>query len=210
MSAEEGRSDAAVPSFCETLRAGAKPTWDAALDHPFFREVGVDTLADDVYVRYLRIEYGFVDSAAAVLGYAIAKAPSFRERRRLALNLHGLVTDQEQFFVDAFDRFAKSPEQRVATPSQASSAGLHELFLRVAATEGYEEILACLLGAEWLYLTWCSRADRTPSQRPAIRDWGGPPRRRGVCGGSRLAAQRTRLSRTGAGRGSKNASRRPF
>jgi thiaminase/transcriptional activator TenA len=48
---------------------------------------------------------------------------------------------------------------------------LHELFLGVAATEGYEEILGCLLGAEWLYLTWCSKANATPSARPAIRDW---------------------------------------
>ena len=31
--------------------------------------------------------------------------------------------------------------------------------------------LACVLAAEWLYLTWCSKADRTPSSRAYIRDW---------------------------------------
>ena len=44
-------------------RRGAT-TWDAALDHRFFREVAADTLADEVFARYLRIEYGFVDTAA--------------------------------------------------------------------------------------------------------------------------------------------------
>jgi thiaminase len=55
-------------------------------------------------------------------------------------------------------------------PTQGTSAALHELFLGAARTEGYEEILACTLAAEWLYLTWCSRVHRTPSARPAIRD----------------------------------------
>ncbi len=159
------------PSFCEGLRAEAQATWDAVLGHRFFREVATDTLADDVFARYLRIEYGFVDTAAVALGYAVAKAPSFRERRHLAFNLYGLTTDQQQFFAAAFERIGAPEGQRAGLPPQGASAALHELFLGVARTEGYEEILACMLAAEWLYLTWCSRARRTPSARPAIRDW---------------------------------------
>jgi len=41
----------------------------------------------------------------------------------------------------------------------------------VAEAEGYEEILACTLAAEWMYLTWCSAANQSPSSRGAIRDW---------------------------------------
>jgi thiaminase/transcriptional activator TenA len=159
------------PSFCEGLRAEAQATWDAVLGHRFFCEVAADTLADDVFARYLRIEYGFVDTAAVALGYAVAKAPSFRERRHLALNLYGLTTDQQQFFAAAFERIGAPGGQRTGLPPQGASAALHELFLGAARTEGYEEILACTLAAEWLYLIWCSRAHRTPSARPAIRDW---------------------------------------
>jgi thiaminase/transcriptional activator TenA len=103
MSATDASAAAAGRSFCEALRAGARTTWDAALDHRFFREVAADTVADEVYARYLGIEYGFVDAAARVLGHAVARAPSFRERRHLALNLHGLVTDQERVFSEAFN-----------------------------------------------------------------------------------------------------------
>jgi thiaminase/transcriptional activator TenA len=171
MSGERMPSEVSDASFCETLRARARSTWDAAVDHRFFSEVASDALAEDVFVRYLRIEYGFIDTAAAALGYAVAKAPSFRERRHLALNLYGLVTDQERFFVGAFDRVNAPYDQRHGLPPQGESAGLHELFRSVASAESYEEILACFLGAEWLYLTWCSRANRAPSSRPAIRGW---------------------------------------
>ena len=81
------------------------------------------------------------------------------------------MTDQEQFFVDAFERVGAAPDQRTGLPPRGLSAPLHDLFLGVAKTEGYEEILACVLAAEWMYLTWCSTANKTSSSRPAIRDW---------------------------------------
>jgi thiaminase len=93
-----------TPSFSERMRTRADRTWRAILRHRFFREVAADAINDRVFSRYLRIEYGFVDTAARALGYAVAKAPSFQERRRLGLGLYGLVTDQEQVFVDAFER----------------------------------------------------------------------------------------------------------
>ena len=57
------------------MRARADRTWRAVLRHRFFREVATDAIADRVFARYLRIEYGFVDTAARALGYAVAKAP---------------------------------------------------------------------------------------------------------------------------------------
>jgi thiaminase/transcriptional activator TenA len=164
------RAMAEEMSFSEGMRARAQLTWDAVVDHRFFREVAKDTIDDGVFTRYLGIEYAFVDTAAVALGYAVAKAPSFRERRRLALGLHGLVTDQSQFFVSAFDRLGV-PSAASAASHEALAAPLHDLFLRVAREEGYAENLACSLGAEWLYLTWCSKAAETPSSRPTIREW---------------------------------------
>jgi thiaminase/transcriptional activator TenA len=158
-----------VSSFSERIRANARRTWDAALDHRFFREVTMNAIEDPVFARYLRIEYGFVDTAARALDYAVAKAPSFQERRRLGLGLHGLVTDQEQFFIGALDRMGSRATERRTLPPPALP--LHTLFLNVAETEGYEEIMVCILAAEWLYLTWCSTANRSPSSRDTIRDW---------------------------------------
>jgi thiaminase/transcriptional activator TenA len=159
----------------EKMRNGAEATWNACLAHRLFREVATDAIDDRVFARYLRIEYGFVDTASIALGYAVAKAPSFKERRRLAFGLYGVVTDQEQFFVDAFALIGLP----AATLLDRSSEPLHSLFLSVAKSEGYEEILTCTLAAEWMYLTWCSNAEQSPSSRSYIRNWvalhaGGP------------------------------------
>jgi len=63
------------------------------------------------------------------LGYAVAKAPSFRERRRLALGLHGLVTDQEEFFVKAFEQLGGEAISAPGAPCNALAAPrpLHSL-----------------------------------------------------------------------------------
>ena len=144
----------AVPSSSGRIRSGAEETWNAALSHRFFREIATDAIDDRDFARYLRIEYGFVDTAAVALGYAVAKAPSFQERRRLGHGLYGLVTDQEKFFVNAFERMAVPAEARTGLAPQGLSQPLHNLFLAVAESEGYEQILACVLAAEWMYLTW--------------------------------------------------------
>jgi thiaminase/transcriptional activator TenA len=160
-------------SFSERMRAHSRRTWNAILGHRFFCEVATDAIDDRVFARYLRIEYGFVDTAARALGYAVAKAPSFQERRRLGLGLYGLVTDQEKFFIDAFERMGAPDNERTGLAPQGLALPLHGLFLEVAETEGYEEILACTLAAEWMYLTWCSAANQSPSSRGTIRDWVG-------------------------------------
>ena len=159
------------PSFSERMRAQAGDTWEAIVGHRFFREIAADTVDARVFGRYLGVEYGFVDTAAAALGYAVAKAPSFVERRHLAMGLYGLVTEQERFFVRAFAEMGAKP--RPHGEREPLSAPLHDLFLAVARDEGYEEILACTLAAEWMYLTWCSAAAKQPSARKPIRDWVG-------------------------------------
>jgi thiaminase/transcriptional activator TenA len=158
-------------SFSDRMRAHSDRTWRAILRHRFFREVATDAVNDRVFARYLRIEHGFVDTATRALGYAIAKAPSFQERRRLGLGLYGLVTDQEQVFVDAFERMGAPANERIGLAPKGLALPLHALFLKVAETEGYEEILACTLAAEWMYLTWCTAANQSPSSRGYICDW---------------------------------------
>jgi thiaminase/transcriptional activator TenA len=132
-------------TFSHQMRSQAKAAWDAAIGHRFFREVADDTMDDRLFARYLKIEYGFVDCAAAALGYAVAKAPSLRERRRLAFGLYGLVTDQEQFFVSAFDRMGVPQEERAGLAPRGLSAPLHDLFLSVANSRATKRFsLLCL------------------------------------------------------------------
>ncbi len=195
-------------SFSERMRAHADRTWRAILRHRFFREVATDAINDRVFARYLRIEYGFVDTAARALGYAVAKAPSFQERRRLGLGLYGLVTDQEQVFVDAFERMGAPDNERTGLAPQGLALPLHALFLKVAETEGYEEILACTLAAEWMYLTWCSTANQSPSSRSVHSRLGRSSRRRRLCRACRVGPLGNRHKRTDAHRSPASAAER--
>src|SRR5271169_4064146 len=61
-------------TFSEQIRSQTKAAWDAAIGHRFFRKVAGDTTDDRILALYLKIEYGFVDCAAAALGYAVAQA----------------------------------------------------------------------------------------------------------------------------------------
>ena len=70
-----------------------------------------------------------------------------------------------------FERMGVHGEERTGLPPQEVALPLHALFLSVAATKGYEEILTCVLAAEWMYLTWCSTANQSPSLRDSIRGW---------------------------------------
>ena len=63
--------------------------------------------------------------------------------------------------VDAFARVGAQPDKRTGLSHRGLivTAPLDDLFLGIAKAEGYEEILACVLAAEWMYLTWCSMAE---------------------------------------------------
>src|SRR5580658_1647173 len=114
-------------SFSERMRAHSDRTWNVVLGHRFFREIATDAIDDRVFARYLRIEYGLVDTAARTLGYAVAKAPSFQERRRLGIGLYGLVTDQEQVFVDTFEQMGAPDNERTGRAPQGLARPLHAL-----------------------------------------------------------------------------------
>ncbi len=90
--------------FSDWLRDQAEPAWTRAVEHRFTHEIADDALDESVFKRYLTNEYSFVVTAATLLGYAIAKAPSMDEKARLAEGLRGLTTEQRAFFMRAFAR----------------------------------------------------------------------------------------------------------
>jgi thiaminase/transcriptional activator TenA len=147
--------------FTDWLRIAAKTTRRRALAHRLFREVAGDSIEDCVFARYLGIEYAFV----------VAKATGFAERRQLAIGSHGLVMDQQFYSVVAFEQLGPASRQPLSPRASELSDGLHELFLSMGKAKGYEEILTCILTAEWMYLTWCSEANRVPSRRGPIHYW---------------------------------------
>jgi len=148
----------------DEIRASAAVDWQEATSHRLFREIIDDRVDDRVFERYLRIEFGFIDTAAAALGAAIARAPNIDDRTILAAGLHDLLTSQVDFFVSALgtDRTFMVPP---------SARGIHLHFDAMTRSGDYAELLATMLAAEWLYQTWCSETLAEPSRRDIIRAW---------------------------------------
>jgi thiaminase/transcriptional activator TenA len=155
--------------FTDRLREAAREAWEAATTHRFTQEVRQNALPESVFLAYVLQEYAFVKTSATVLGYAVAKAPALDAQAHLARALVGLTTDQEDFFRRAFRELGVTDAALVA-PLPWEVEAFRDFVLRVAATESYEAVLTTILGAEWLYVTWC-RAVSAPITHPLLREW---------------------------------------
>lgn len=158
-------------SFTEWLRRESEPLWTRMIEHRFVRDMAGDTMAPDVFKRYLVYEHAFVDTAVTIFGYALVRAPSIAEQKRLVEVLRGLTDDQNSYFDRAFDALGVHDDLRRAPPLPASVSAFRDGMLVVAAHGAYEDIIASMLGAEWMYLTWCQAAHARRPKNALAAEW---------------------------------------
>jgi thiaminase/transcriptional activator TenA len=164
---------AAAPAarFSDWLRHASEPLWTDMIGHRFTQDMAMDKLAPEVFKRYLVYEHAFVDTAVTIFGYALVRAPSILEQKRLVEVLRGLTDDQNDFFDRAFDALGVPDNLRRRPPLPASVQAFRDGMLVVAAHRSYEDILAAILGAEWMYLTWCEAAHARRPQAALAAEW---------------------------------------
>jgi thiaminase (transcriptional activator TenA) len=162
------RADAA---FSEWLRAKNRAMWDAMVTHRFCRDLASDRLSEAAFVRYLRYEHAFVRAAIGIFAYALAKAPTGADQDRLIGVLAGLAGEQEDYFRRAFARLGLDPAPLAPDALPEAARGLRERVLAIAAEGSFAEILAAMLAAEWMYLTWCEQANDRGPRREAPAHW---------------------------------------
>lgn len=160
-----------MSGLADEVRAAAAGEWRRMQAHPFVVAIEEDRLPPAVLRRYLVNEYAFVETAIAIFGYALAKAPGIDERRALARIVTGLAEEQVPYFTAAFARLGMEPEdwRDAALPPRA--AMLRDGMLGYAAHGGFPDIVAAMLAAEWTYATFCTRAAARPISDPVLRDW---------------------------------------
>ena len=155
--------------FTDELRAAAEPTWAAAVNHRFVQELRDGTIDDAVFRRYLIQDYAFVGSLVGLVGAAVATAPTMDAKAGLA-DFLGVLTDEENdYFQRAFDALDVREQDR-SDPDRAGATAAFEDLVHRAAGEGYPEVLAVLVPAEWIYLSWASSAD-TALDRFYLQEW---------------------------------------
>ncbi len=163
----------AVPEghFTDWLRERAEPAWSAACGHRFTVEIADGSLDPAVFRRYLVQDYAFIETLATVLGFAIARAPGMAAKKRLTGFLAALTSDENDYFIRAFDAVGVGEVERTAPELASATREFRELMLAAAEAGSYEDLLAVIVPAEWIYLTWASdQAEAAPSQLH-YREW---------------------------------------
>ncbi len=148
-------------NFSEELRQANAVDWTAAKNHRFVDEIFAGTVSEDVMRRYLTQDYQFIDGFVALLGMAIATADHFAPRVRFAQFAAMITSDENTYFIRAFDALGVPEGERHAPAVTSATAGLQALMQEAAASRSYANCLAVLTVAEWLYLDWADRPGAT-------------------------------------------------
>lgn len=136
----------------EVLRQGTEANWHAATTHAFTRELADGTLPERKMRWYLQQDYQFVDGFVRLLASAIAHAPSLNDSVPVAQFLAVITGPENTYFLRAMEALGTEP---IDQPAPATKA-FQDLMAEAVASGRYENMLAVLVVAEWVYLSWAS------------------------------------------------------
>ncbi len=140
------------PRPTDLLRDGKSADWQAATTHTFTRELADGTLPEHKMRWYLEQDYQFVDGFVRLLASAIAHAPSLADSVPAAQFLAVITGPENTYFLRAMEALGTQPS---SDPAPATKA-FQDLMAEAAASGRYENMLAVLVVAEWVYLSWAS------------------------------------------------------
>lgn len=157
--------------FTEILKNSSQPLWSQAVDHRFVQELHAGTISDEVMAAYLIQDHRFLDSFLTLLGAAIATADTFEARLRFGQFAGMVSSDENTYFLRAFDALGVNADMREAIPDSQPTKGFQAIMREAAETRSYAAILSVLNVAEWLYLEWASDRDKVLPDNFVHAEW---------------------------------------
>lgn len=157
--------------FTEQLRQANQSTWQQAVEHRFVQQLFTGSVPEPVMTQYLVQDHRFLDSFLTLLGGAIATADTFEARLRFGRFAGMVSSDENTYFLRAFEALGVSEAQRAQTPDAPSTLGFSAIMREAAATRDYAAILAVLNVAEWLYQDWAIRAPKPLPDNFIYAEW---------------------------------------
>lgn len=136
----------------EMLKNSVANTWRAATSHAFTDELAQGTLSLDKMRWYLQQDYQFVDGFVRLLASAIAHAPTLADGVPAAQFLAVITGPENTYFLRALEALESAPIDKPAPETQA----FQELMAEATASGKYHYMLAVLVVAEWVYLSWAT------------------------------------------------------
>jgi len=157
--------------FTETLRAAGEPGWSNAVGHRFVQELFTGAVPDAVMARYLIQDHRFLDSFLTLLGASLASADTFEAKLRFGRFIGVVSSDENTYFLRAFEALSVTEGRRAADPDTLATAGFKAIMHEAAQARTYAAALSVLVVTEWLYLDWASRAPTSPPANFVHAEW---------------------------------------
>ncbi|KAB7615316.1 TENA/THI-4 family protein [Amylibacter sp. SFDW26] len=130
--------------------------WDAATKHPFCDALADGTLDLDKMRGYLVQDYQFIDGFVRLLASAIAHAPTLADSVPAAQFLALITGPENTYFLRSFEALGVTDIEWQNAELKAATMGFQELMTQATSSGKYEEMLAVLVVAEWIYLSWAT------------------------------------------------------
>ncbi|CAN5615357.1 thiaminase II [soil metagenome] len=155
----------------ERLAEAAAKDWEAALKHPFVRELGRGTLAREAFQRFLEQDWLFLRDYARLFALAAAKSRDLQAMRQFA-GLLGSTLEQELGALETvaqaagldphtFDRLEKNPTTQAYT----------DFLVRTAFEKDATATLASALACHWGYGLVGRELAQDPPADPLYAQW---------------------------------------
>ncbi len=140
----------------ETLKTENNLNWSAAINHPFCRDLADGSLPPEKMSAYLQQDYTFIDAFVRLAASAIAQAPSLADSVPLAQFLAVITGPENTYFLRSFETLGVNVDDQEKLELWDETAGFQSLMKEAAASGKYENMIAVLVVAEWIYLSWAT------------------------------------------------------
>ena len=138
-------------SFCDTIWEEVAPLRRAILDQPFLAELAAGKLPLDSFRHYIVQDSLYLGEYARVLAIAAAKSPDAAGRIEFSDGAKVAVQVEEALHQSFFAQFGVAPEIAHAAEATPACLGYSSYLASLAATRGYEELIAGILPCFWVY-----------------------------------------------------------
>jgi thiaminase/transcriptional activator TenA len=156
-------------SATEHLRQSCLENWTAATTHAFTDALADGTLEPQKMAGYLQQDYLFVESFVRLLASAVAHGPSLADVVPAAQFLGLICGPENTYFLRSFDALEVPALAKDMAPETRAFLDLMD---DARLSGRYENMLAVLVVAEWVYLDWATPfEDRAPDLPFWFGEW---------------------------------------
>ena len=138
------------------LKSLCPEDWLAATRHPFCDALADGTLDADKMRDYLMQDYQFIEGFVCLFASMIANSPTLADSIPATQILATITGPENTYFLRSFDKLGVTVADWENVKPKEPTREFKDLMQKATVSGKYEEMLAVLVVAEWVYLSWAT------------------------------------------------------